>query len=207
MVGQWNTHTYIADNDSREQLSQLTTEAHIPLWMSEVGSGGNGIAGNLRLAQTLIDDMRYLRPEAWVDWQYVEEHNDQWCLVQGDFAKQTYHRVKNYYVRQQFSRFITDGYTIINTPCRQTLAAVSGDGKTCVVVVLNPLNRSTRHNIDLSAVKAFAKMGTAAKQKAVKAWRTSQDEDMAVTTGYTVRGNTIAYDLPGLSITTFVVSL
>ena len=76
-----------------------------------------------------------------------------------------------------------------------------------MVVVLNPLNRSTRHNIDLSAVKAFAKMGTAAKQKAVKAWRTSQDEDMAVTTGYTVRGNTIAYDLPGLSITTFVVSL
>ena len=83
------------------KLAMLAHEADMPLWMSETGSGGSGIGGNLALAQRLIDDMRYLQPEAWIDWQYMEEANDQWCTIRGSFADQTYAKVKNYYVRQQ----------------------------------------------------------------------------------------------------------
>ena len=35
----------------------------------------------------------------------------------GRLQAQTYHRVKNYYVRQQFSRFIPQGYRIVRTAC------------------------------------------------------------------------------------------
>ena len=116
-VGQWNTHTYQASNADRARLALLAHQAQMPLWMSETGSGGNGIGGNLALAQRLIDDMRYIQPEAWIDWQYMEEANDQWCTIQGSFANQTFKKVKNYYVRQQCTRFIRHGYDIIASPC------------------------------------------------------------------------------------------
>lgn len=81
MIGQVNTHTYTADDKARTRLSALCREENKPLWMSEVGMGGSGMAGNLALAQKLIDDMRHIMPSAWIDWQYIEENNDQWCLV------------------------------------------------------------------------------------------------------------------------------
>ena len=55
-VGQWNTHTYEADSLSRVELRERTKRAGVPLWMSETGAGGNGLEGNLRLSQRLMDD-------------------------------------------------------------------------------------------------------------------------------------------------------
>ncbi|MCD8318219.1 MAG: hypothetical protein LUC45_04955, partial [Paraprevotella sp.] len=57
LVGQWNTHTYSAERQSRSQICALCKERGLRLWMSEVGSGGTGISGNLDLAQKLIDDV------------------------------------------------------------------------------------------------------------------------------------------------------
>jgi len=37
-----------------------------------------GRAGNLKLTKRLFDDIRFIQPEAWVDWQYMEENNDQY---------------------------------------------------------------------------------------------------------------------------------
>ena len=149
MVGQWNTHTYQGSKGDRARLAMLAHQANKPLWMSETGSGGSGIGGNLAMAQRLFDDMRYLQPEAWIDWQYMEEANDQWCTIQGSFADQTYKKVKNYYVRQHCSRFIRHGYDIITSLCPQSLAAVNADRDTLVLVLLNEGGK-TVHDIDLS---------------------------------------------------------
>ena len=144
------THTYAATNADRQRLALLARQAGLPLWMSEVGAGGRGIDGNLALAQKLFDDMRYLQPEAWTDWQVVEEFNDQWCTITGNFANQTFHRVKNYYVRQQCSRFILQGYHIVASNSDQSLAAVNAGGDTLVLVVLNTGTRTSVHRVDLS---------------------------------------------------------
>ena len=64
MVGQWNTHSYTADDFSRAKLSSLCNEASIRLWMSEVGADGSGIRGNLNLARRLVDDIRFMMPSA-----------------------------------------------------------------------------------------------------------------------------------------------
>lgn len=136
-LGQWNVHTYSANNAARAKTSAQCTDLGIKLWMSEVGAGGSGIAGNLSLAQKLIDDMRYIQPAAWVDWQYIEEGNDQWCLIQGNFTTQKYRLVNNFYVRQHFSKYIKPGYTILTSTNPYTLAATSPDRDELVLVAIN----------------------------------------------------------------------
>lgn len=201
MIGQWNTHTYSATNADRSRLAQLAHEAGIPLWMSETGDGGFGIRGNLKLAQRLINDMRHLQPQAWIDWQYMEEDNDQWCTVRGNFKNQSYAKVKNYYVRQQCSRFIKGGYGIVTTDCPQTLAAVSAQRDTLVLVVVNQ-RRKTVHQIDLSPFTTLPHLGN------IRAYRTSATENLAdAIASVKTDDKILTLTLPAQSITTLVIPI
>ena len=201
LVGQWNTHTYEADNNLRKRLCQLTREAGKPLWMSETGAGGKGIGGNLKMAQRLMDDVRHLQPEAWFDWQYMEERSDQWCVIQGSFQEQTYSRVKNYYVRQQCSRFIKRGYDIVASDCPQSLAAVSAGRDTLVLVLLNEGDKAV-HQISLPHLRKLP------RPKKIKAYRTSPGENMSsVRHAIRRKGTTLSVALPPQSITTLLVPL
>jgi len=195
LVGQWNTHTYQGDTKQRIRLSALVQEAGKPFWMSETGSGGKGLEGNLKMAQRLFDDIRYLQPEAWFDWQYMEERSDQWCVINGSFQGQIYRKVKNYFVRQQCSRFIKRGYDILQTDCSQLLAAISEARDTLTLVLLNE-GEETTHNIQIQK----------SKFKKAKVYRTSASEDMAVVKdGFRLKNNTLSIVLPKQSITTIVL--
>ena len=195
LVGQWNTHTYQGDTKQRIRLSALVREAGKPFWMSETGSGGKGLEGNLKMAQRLFDDIRYLQPEAWFDWQYMEERSDQWCVINGSFPGQIYRKVKNYYVRQQCSRFIKRGYDILQTECPQCLAAISEARDTLTLVLLNE-GEETTHNIQIQK----------SKFKKAKVYRTSASEDLAVVKdGFRLKNNTLSIVLPKQSITTIVL--
>ena len=197
LIGQWNTHTYSGSNVDRVRMAFLAHQENIPLWMSEVGSGGNGIGGNLSLTQKLFDDMRYLQPETWIDWQYMEEANDQWCTIRGNFSQQTYAKVKNFYIRQQVSRFIKRGYDIITTLNNQSLAAVNPDRDTLVVVVLNE-GSPIVHQIDLEHFDITSKTP-------IRAYRTSQSENLAITRDYNIKDNVLTVKLPAQSITTLII--
>ncbi len=153
MLGQFNVHTYGGDIRDKANLKDLVTESRLPFWMSETGAGGTGLAGNLSLAQRMFDDLNYLQPQAWVDWQFVEENNDQWCLVKGDFNRQSYNIVKNFYVRMQVTRFIRQGYTMLGTGRNDILAAVSPTGDKVVVVMLNTSTDEKNVSIDLTPLK------------------------------------------------------
>ena len=199
LVGQWNTHTYGGTDDERSRLSSLVGEAGKPLWMSETGSGGQGIEGNLRMAQRLFDDVRLLRPRAWFDWQYMEERSDQWCTIQGNFRDQTFRRVKNYYVRQQCTRFIRPGYDILRTDSPQLLAAASAARDTLVLVLLGGDSTSS-HSIDLAFLTGMG------RRYAVETYRTSETEDMLpVPTAARLHRHTLSVELPRQSITTVLI--
>jgi hypothetical protein len=199
LVGQWNTHTYSANNADRARISHLAYQANKPLWMSEVGAGGNGIGGNLSLAKKLIDDMRYIQPEAWIDWQYMEENNDQWCTIRGSFANQTYSKVKNFYVRQQCSRFIKQGYDIVASLDENSLAAVNAARDTLVVVMLNE-GTAAVHEVDLSFFESIKY-----KYK-IRAYRTSANEDLKLVTDFKLNDNVVTVNMPTQSITTLVIA-
>ena len=199
LVGQWNTHTYQGDNRQRKHLSRLVREAGKTFWMSETGSGGRGIEGNLKMAQRLIDDIRYLQPEAWLDWQYMEERGDQWSMINGSFQGQFYRKVKNYYVRQQCSRFIKHGYDILSTDCPQSLAAINPTRDTLTLVLLNE-GEETEHNIELKNSKF--------KIQDSKVFRTSANENMQQVEMENCKwtnGKCLSIILPKQSITTLVI--
>ncbi len=200
-VGQWNTHTYSGNNEERARLHQLAAESGIRLWQSETGDGGRGLHGNLRMAQRLIDDIRHLKPSAWLDWQYVEENHDQWSLVMCDSTWGKFRRHKNYYVRMHFSRFIPAGYRWLETGGDNALAAISPDGQRMTVVAVN----TTREPM---TVALNAASGT--KWRIKETYRTSRTEDCAAVATATAQGNAadgntlLSQTLPPLSIMTFV---
>ena len=197
-IGQWNTHTYSGSNTDRVHMAYLAHQDDMPLWMSEVGAGGNGIGGNLSLAQKLLDDMRYLQPETWIDWQYMEEANDQWCTIRGSFSNQTYSKVKNYFVRQQCTRFIKQGYHIVASLNDQSLAAMNEAQDTLVLVLLNE-GSLAYHRIDLSQ---FESLPIASD---IKAYRTSSSEDLKSVKNFTIDDPTLLVKLPTQSITTLIL--
>ena len=197
-IRQWNTHTYSGSNVDRVHMAFLAHQDDMPLWMSEVGAGGNGIGGNLSLTQKLFEDMRYLQPETWIDWQYMEEANDQWCTIRGSFSQQTYSRVKNFYVRQQCSRFIKSGYNIVASLNDQSLAAMNEAQDTLVLVLLNE-GSLAYHRVDLSQ---FANLPDASD---IKAYRTSSTESLKSVADFTLNGDSLMVKLPAQSITTLVL--
>lgn len=148
LIGQWNVHTYSATNAERELLSQKVRNKGLRLWMSETGNGGNGIIGNLSLLQRLFSDIKHLHPTAWFDWQYIEEHGDQWMTVRANFQTEEMERIQNYYVRQQVTRFITPGSIFINTNDEQTLAAIND--KALVVTHINNSDSPEVFHLDAS---------------------------------------------------------
>ncbi|MCD8306347.1 MAG: glycoside hydrolase [Prevotella sp.] len=190
-IGQWNTHTYIGSKEEKARLHRLCEELNVRLWQSETGLAGKGIAGNLALAQRLVDDIRYLRPAVWCDWQYVETTGDQWCMVRADDEWKTCTRVKSYFVHQQFSRFIPAGYHWLDIDDECGLAAVSPDGKTLVYVSVNASKdvRNVKLTVPENAVLTAV-------------YRTSENEDCAL-----VSASAPMFNLMPLSVTTVIFSL
>ncbi len=198
LIGQFNTHTYSADDKSRTKLSSLCREENMPVWMSEVGAPGSGISGNLGMAQKAINDIRHIMPSAWIDWQYIEENNDQWCLVKAfSFAQGKYKKVKNYSVRSQLSRYIKEGSTILTSLNSRTLAALSPDGKSVVLVAVNTGSIPACHIADLTMFKSVG--------NEISATYTDKQHDVETFDNYTITDGILSFELPKESIATFVI--
>jgi len=201
-VGQLNTHTYSGTNEERAEAYDLSTKTGLPFWQSETGpSGGNrsSFQTNLGLTQKLFNDMRIMKPQAWLDWQLMEENNEIWCLMKCNFSSQEYEIVKNFYVRMQITRFFKQGYTIIDTDNEESLAAINPEKTELVVALLNNSDQPKSYNLNISS---SVKLG-----KKVKAYRTSAIEDCIQITAPDVKNKNISYDAPDMSLTTIVVSL
>lgn len=192
MLGQWNTHTYQHSISGRTKQAFLAHQAGLPLWMSEVGA-----KGDLSLAQVLFDDIRYLQPIAWADWQYMEENGSTWGMIGGNFSDQTYYKMKKYFTRQQCSRFIRPGYDIVTSLNNQSLAALSPQRDTLVVVLLNE-GVKVVHHLNLTAFDDV--------YPDIEAYRTSDTEDMAkVNDCFDIEGHQLHVLLPAQSITTLLI--
>lgn len=200
-VAQFNTHTYGASHAARSQYGSLSRATGKACWMSETGAGGSGVGGNLNMTQRLFDDVRYICPDAWLDWQYMEEANDQWCFVKGSFSNATVSKVKNYYVRQQVTRFIPAGYTFVTSLNEQSLSALNPTGDTLVVALLNT-SSETYHRISLPMARIDG---------VIKAWRTSENESLkSISTSNLIKeqsDSVFTVKLPESSLTTLVIPI
>ena len=199
-IGQFNTHSYETDDRARSQYGNLARATGCPVWMSEYGpmNIGSGIEGNLGIMQHKFDDLHYMMPNVWCDWQYMD-YNDQWGTIFCSFDNpENIRKLKNYYVHSQISRFIKAGYYFVPTTSRQSIAAVNPDGTELVVVVINETENVVSHTITMP----FAKI-TGNPQ----GYNTTASKDMEP--GATYQGmdadNKIRFWLEPKSIATYVI--
>jgi len=201
-IGQFNTHTYNGTNSQRAELQELVHSSGKPFWQSETGPQGlprkaKGLENNLLLAQKMFDDLRIMQPQAWLDWQLMEEHNDVWGLIRCDFESQDFELLKNLYVRMQITRFIRQGYTFIETNHPSVLAAQSPDQSEIVFAVLNSGKDAIPFQIEINNLSRKAVVSSV--------FRTSETENCTEIESIGIRKGTIVYAAPAFSSTTFVI--
>lgn len=196
-ITQINTHSYFGSR--RAELLELSSRHGKELWQSETGPlsvSASGLANHLLVAQRIITDLKQMKPVVWLDWQLMTDRDPHWGLIPADYNNQTYYKAKSYYVRMQCSRFIKQGYTIIETNQPNVIAALDPSGTEVVVVVCNEGASTQNLNIDLSA---FASAG------APVVYRTSSSENCVRSAGIAISGKSLNYASPAASVTTFVI--
>ena len=195
-----NTHTYSGTNEERKSIAKFVAEVGKPLWVSETGpDGGIELQSSLVFTQKLFNDMRYMKPSAWIDWQLMEERNREWGLLVCNFKDQTYEILKNYYVRMQISRFFKRGYTIIETGNDQVLAALDPQKKELVIALLNTSDTDKSIKIDLNNFSE--------KSLSPALYRTSASENCKKIESNAVKDHLLTYSLLKQSLSTFVIKL
>ena len=195
-----NTHTYAGTNEERVNVAKLVAEVGKPLWVSESGpDGGIALQSSLLFTQKIFNDLRYMKPSAWIDWQLMEEGNKEWGLLMCDFKGQTYEILKNYYVRMQLTRFFKRGYTMIETGNDQVLAALDPLKNELVIALLNTSDTDKPIKIDLSKFtqSAFTPV----------LYRTSPSEDCKKIEASMVKDHQLSYSISKQSLSTFVIKL
>lgn len=200
-IGRWNTHTYSGTNSERTEVSSLVKSVGKPFWQSETGPGGRKASSfetDLFLAQKQFDDLNLMQPQAWLDWQLMEENNEIWCLLKCNFNSQYYEIVKNFYVRMQITRFFKQGYSMIESGDEEVLAAINRKKNEVVVAILNKSNQPKSYNLRFESVRKSAKI--------LSVYRTSTSENCAKIASPTVKKQSFSYEAPGLTLTTFVLA-
>jgi galactan endo-1,6-beta-galactosidase len=144
LVHQLNVHGYVGlepfrDNAARELLRGRISGRR--LWMSEYGDpDGSGMA----LAQSITEDLTYLRPTAWVYWQPAEPYSG-WGLVNGAYAESADQADRGaptwvytkYYVFAQFTRFIRPGAVLLENDDHNSVAALQAAERRLSIVTVN----------------------------------------------------------------------
>lgn len=203
-IGQINTHSYSGNNEERKDAHILVQGTGKEFWQSETGPMGlprraGGLENNLLLTQKMFDDLNLMQPQAWLDWQLMEENNDVWGLIKCNFKTEAYEFVKNFYVRMQITRFIKQGYTIVETDNEKVLAAINPE-KTELVVAMNN-SSETQESFSLN-LDSFSK-----KINQAEVYRTSKTEDCKKLPAQEVKNQLLSYVSPALSLTTIIFQL
>ncbi|MFZ4508944.1 MAG: glycoside hydrolase [Fimbriimonas sp.] len=113
------------------------------LWMSEYGDGeGSGMT----LAQSIMADLTYLRPTAWIYWQPIEPYSA-WGLVNAAYSRPEDQYSTNraaplwiytkYYVFAQFTRFLRPNMVLYGTNDANSLIAYNGTSRQLTIVTVN----------------------------------------------------------------------
>ncbi len=226
-IGRINVHGYWGW-EWQEPLRRRVEELGIRgLWMSEVShrewENAGYIPNDMRCAlpqtRAVVNDLKRLRPNAWVFWQAVEPL--QFCvwyrftygLMQAaadapvEWQGRTYRPgefivSKAFWAMMQYSRFIRPGFRFIGTDDFWTVAALSPDGKRLVLVVHNDQKTPRSLAFDLTGfdrVSAKAQVFRTMDDADGIAWNCRPMPDAAV------RDRRLQDTIPARSVTTYVV--
>jgi hypothetical protein len=152
--------------------------SNITLWMSNV----------------IIQDLRDMRPNAWIDWQIGDPAAD-WMTLQLDNTKQTYKHAPRFFMHAAFSRFIRPGSKIIESSDANSVAAVAPNKD--LVVVLRNAGASVNDTLDLSK---FTDLGTTAR-----IYRFALPGSLDRLADLSIQSKKLSFAAPAQSLTTLVI--
>jgi O-glycosyl hydrolase len=198
---QMNVHSYAGSK--RKELRALATSKGKRLWQSESGPLNQTLDGDLEaalfMAGRIIQDLRELEPEAWIDWQ-VGDPARSWASITLNDAQQKLTPLKRFYMHAGFSRYVRPGSTFVDIDNADMVAAVSADGHALTIVARNAdTSGSKGFTFDLTTLPTVGAM--------LDVHRTSSSEDLADLPAIAVNGYSFVATLPASSITTFVVPM
>lgn len=189
-INQINSHGYSSSTGS---VALATSALHYGkrLTMSEWGPFSGDTTGK-DLSNQILADMYLTRPTAWVIWQ------PDWPeLLNIDYTNQAYTLLEDYYVFEQYTRFIRPGFQIIAIADSQSLAAFNQQTKTLVVVTQNWTTSNRNLTYQLSN---FNSLGSSAA-----VYRTSGTENFASKGNVPISSGSFTYTANANSVTTFVI--
>ena len=147
-VQQIDTHSY--SGNQRIALRRAAIQGGKVLWMSEYGDGD---ATGMTMARRILQDMRDLRPAAWVYWQAVDGVGGWGFLANKMDGKSTDFAVNDkYHVMAGFSRFFRPGCRFIPSSSADSLAAVDAANQAVVVALLNDRPHGRQVQVDMSVL-------------------------------------------------------
>lgn len=158
LINRVGVHSYSGlepcrDNAARQALRRAVAKK--PLWMSEYADGdGSGMV----LAQTIMEDLTYLQPAAWIYWQPVEPYSA-WGLVNGHYADSPGQPDRGapawvytkYYVMAQFTRFLRPGNIVLGSNDHNSVVAYDPRHHQLTLITVNYGNSQPIH-YDLSGL-------------------------------------------------------
>ena len=146
VVGQVNVHGYSNGTEPYRGPNRVELRRAIEakrVWQSEYGDGD---ASGYMMAQSIIRDIKDLRPSAWIYWQPVEPDVSQygWGLINANYIdthdqlsdeKTPMVRVnRKFFVYGQFTRYVRQGYHFIAIDDPSSVAAYDGSSHQLVII-------------------------------------------------------------------------
>ncbi len=197
-LSQINSHSY-GGWQSRKAVDSLAKTHKKILWQSESGPLGKGNDNSditMWMSHVIIQDLRLMKPNAWLDWQVCDPVAD-WMSIEMNHTNQSFKYTKRFYMHAAFSRFIRPGSQIIYSSDTNSVAAVVPSTGNLVIVLRNNAKTSTRYNIDLSRL---ATLGTKALIH-----QFSLPGSLSRLNDITISENKLSFSAPAQTITTCVV--
>jgi O-Glycosyl hydrolase family 30 len=211
----------------RAALFDLARRSGKRLWMSEFGTGGTAadMTSALTYSSTIAGDLKYLRPDAWVNWQAVEA-SGHWGLFEAPSwpAEGPVVKTKRFFAMEQYSRFIRPGYRLLaatdplDDPGHETastVAAVNDPRHPRRIVIVG-----TNVGGDRSVTYDLGRLGVlrAGGDAVLTRFRTAADEqppgapaptahDVQRLGSSPLRATSFTDDQPAGSITTYVIDI
>jgi O-glycosyl hydrolase len=198
---QMNVHSY--SGSKRTQMRSLATSKGKRLWQSETGPLNVDLATNtdaaIFMAGRIIQDLRELKPEAWIEWQVVDPATT-WTSFSVNDAQETWKPLKRFYGQAGFSRFIRPGATFVDINNADMVAALAKDASVVTVVARNGSQTASKSfTFDLTSLPSIG--------SAIEVYRTSASEDLVHLNAVPVQDWSFTATLPAYSVTTFVIGL
>jgi O-glycosyl hydrolase len=189
-ISQINSHGYSTTTGS---VALATSALHYGkrLTMSEWGPFSGDTTGK-DLSNQILADMYMTRPSAWVIWQ-----PDWPGLLNIDYTNQAYTLNEDYYVFEQYTKFIRPGFQFIAIADSQSLAAFNQQTQTLVIVTQNWSNTNRSVTYQLTN---FTNVGPRAA-----VYRTSATENFASKGNISISNSSFTYTANRNSVTTFVI--